>query len=273
MLAPAICFLEIRTDAKSVANIALPEMKAYGEAMRKYIFMDTSSDRGILARIPPDSQSGAPAKLAASQAASSPLESLARVAAQITEGDRYTPQQRNEALRLLREIKRAGLASDDTFPDTLELLLDAFVSSDQNRSVDYIDEAFSDQIKLHAGMLRSILIFHGIRMLGEVPDSARAEKRFVFYAKAATDQGLRTTAIHPLMVLHHSRGEKAEVDSLLGELKAMDEVDRMDVHESLDTRADPYRVMRRPDAAARRMAEKYRRFMDEYASQLQLKDM
>lgn len=255
--------LEIRSDAKSVSNIALPEMKAYGEAMRNYIFTSTEQERRVLTRATTDGgrrTSVAPVPVDDDNL----IDALAAAASSVAEGDSYTPQQRNTAVRLLTKIEKAGLADDPVFPDLLETLLDAFAGSGQTRTIDLIDSLFSDVIVTHDGMVQTMLNFLGIKMLGGGIGAEKAKNTFLKYAEAAKELEMYPIAIAPLLVLERSSNNEPAVSEILEQLKQMDEVAITAVVEVLERRADPYKVQRRPDTETRAMAEKYRQFNSEY---------
>ena len=260
--------LEVKSDAKVVTTFALPELKKYSDAMVDHVFYGKNRDiKADLSR-PALTPSGPRTSETADTANADAMSEFRTVVSSIHSGEGFTNKERDQAIRLVRQIKNAEMDNDPEFSVLLEQLLDSLAAADQNRYADMLDDLFEDITTSEPGINQTMLNSLGLRILETDDVAATMIDRFEKHMAKVEELDTIEYALPPLMVFHHAAGESKKVDELIERMEGLDPIKIASIQESLERRCDADHIARKPTARIRAVATKYKRFMEQYGQRI-----
>jgi hypothetical protein len=255
---------EVRSDAKTIAGVVLPELQKYGEAARRSIFFEKVKE-------PAPEVAGTPVAdvVTTTKDASATLEQFYRIVETIRDGTRFSSKQRDEAMALARKLRsESDFAGDEEFAIRLEELIDSFAAGDQYLHVNALADLFHSVASSTPGIIHTLVTSSGYRIL-EVPNPGpKLIERFDEYAKLAQQNALDEIAMS-FGLVHASRsGDSSKVQQLLEEMRAWDSLRSQQVVEAIQRRTDANNIARTVTDKIEAVAQAHREFWEKYGDQL-----
>jgi hypothetical protein len=197
---------------------------------------------------------------------------LSNIAASIGAGSGFTRTERDAAVASLRE-----LASEDAiigrkeFADVLEKIIDSFASADLDFELDAIADLLDSVIMDTPGIVQTLAMHYGMRVLGDVEVEAGTVSRFKKYADACRRHNMYELALPYLMVLEHNgkaTGWPDGIQSLIQDATHLKKEEQDAVVKIVDRNSDPTEVAKRSTGQVLRFCAKFKAFCDDYGEQL-----
>lgn len=268
--------VEVKTDAKSIATVVMPELAKYGDAVRSTFLNQktrdplgqaTTTSEPILrlSREDPAEPSATPVP-----ETDDALRQFHAVVRTIDEGSGFSNKQRDHAMSLARRIHAERLFSpaSEQFVSSLEKLIDSFASANLTLWVDALVDLFSGVVQENEGIVHTLATMNGMRILEVPKPSARAMERFEECEKLARKQGIEEVPITFRLAYSHRIGDSRKVLGLINEIKSWDPARVHEVVNDVEKRTDPGNIARKSTPQIELVAEAYRELWSKYGDDL-----